>query len=97
MKTRNPFTAADLGVIPAPDDKQSAKDDTEVAMDKHLSRHSAVPADLATKDVDVVEHAADNDSESERPVADDVQHGVQKIQATLSVWSKRDLILAYVM
>jgi hypothetical protein len=38
--------------------------------------------------------AIDTDSD-DASTSDSVQPGVKKIQATLSVWSKRDMIIAY--
>lgn len=38
-----------------------------------------------------------SDSESIEKVDPDAQHGVQRVQAMTHVWSKRDLIAAYIM
>lgn len=48
------------------------------------------------KEVGVTTDEASSGSESES-ISADAQAGVQAIEATTSVWSKRDLILAYIL
>lgn len=52
--------------------------------------------DALNKEVGVTTDEAGSGSESES-ISTDAQAGVQAIEATTSVWSKRDLILAYIL
>jgi hypothetical protein len=52
--------------------------------------------DNLNKEVGVATDDAGSGSDSDA-VSTDAQAGVQAIEATTSVWSKRDLILAYIL
>jgi hypothetical protein len=59
--------------------------------EKASTPEDGIPKEAGATTDDVV-----SDSESDS-VSKDAQAGVQAIEATTSVWSKRDLILAYIL
>ena len=53
--------------------------------------------DVADKEAGVHVSEGHSDTDSDRKVETDFQHGVQASEATTIIWSKRDLIIAYVL
>lgn len=69
-----------------------------VAVDKHPNSDSEAPVESSeTKEIQVTSGAASASDSSYDGVDENAQAGVQKIEATTSVWSKNQLILAYLL
>lgn len=66
--------------------------DPVVAEDRSASSHLQ-----DEKDVGGVAATANDTDSNEEEFSKDVQAGVLAIEATTSVWSRRDLILAYIL
>lgn len=71
-----------MGVAPTVDKEHEVVDDE--------SRGSSA----TNKEAATLERAATNDEEV---IAEDMQPGIQRIQATLAVWSKTHLTIAYLL
>jgi hypothetical protein len=77
-------TGTDNATSPASEQKHSS--DAEAANEKDVRVGDGQPRD----------YSSDDDSSLEK-VDTNAEHGVQTIQAMTQVWSKRDILAAYVM
>jgi hypothetical protein len=78
-----------------------APNGNESPTEKNLGREADVPVQNDSRwahEPTVVQNSeAKHEAIDSQVISPDAQYGVQKIEATTLVWSKRDLILAYSM
>jgi len=73
-------------------------------MNRNIVRADPVVADndypvekVSDKEAGLTVGGGHSDTDSDHKVETDFQHGVQAVEATTIIWSKRDLIIAYVL